>query len=185
MDELSQMYQGKSKFMPSLRFVSLIALCVDGEQGHPAVNARAANVGSRRSTSTKAAATTCVRNIRTAFQNYQAQARSLGRESEKHFEGKLKMKIMPEYSLPFALHLLAFRHETPGAAGALNADDSLLDDDELADAEAAQRMLKKRLKSLFDPLIKPVDYEISANEDSLHLFICKIFSGCFSNNFKI
>ena len=52
------------------------------------------------------------------------------------------------------MHLLAFRHETPGAAGALNADDSLLDDDELANAEASQKMLKKRLKWLFDPLVQ-------------------------------
>ena len=50
--------------------------------------------------------------------------------------------------------MLAFRHETPGAAGALNADESLLDDDELANAEASQKMLKKRLKWLFDPLIQ-------------------------------
>lgn len=151
MEELSTLYSGK--FMPSLRFVALITLCVDGEPGHPAANARAANVG-RRSASTKAIATTCIKGIRTAFQNYQAQSRSLGRDAEKTFENKIKMKMMPEYALPYALHLLAFRHETPGAAGALNADDSLLDEDELADAEASQRMLKKRLKSLFDPLIK-------------------------------
>jgi hypothetical protein len=150
MEELATMYTGK--FLPSLRFVALITLCVDGEHGHPAANAHAANVG-RRAASTKASATQCIKGFRATYQSTQAQCRSLGRKAEKNFENNLKMRVMPEYSVPFALHLLAFRHETPGAAGALNADDSMLDDEELANMEASQKMLKKRLKWLFDPLI--------------------------------
>ena len=152
MEELANMYN-VSKTVPGLRFVALVALCADGDHGHPAANAHAANVG-KRSSSTKAAATTCIKRLRLTCQASQAQSRSLGRKAEKAFENRHKMKLMPEYSVPFALHLLAFRHETPGAAGALNADDSLLDDDELANAEASQKMLKKRLKWLFDPLIQ-------------------------------
>eukprot|EP00956_Cyclotella_meneghiniana_P011746 scaffold16521_cov66-Cyclotella_meneghiniana.AAC.9 len=158
MEELANMFTG-SKTVPSLRFVALVTLCVDGESGYPAVNAHASNVG-KRSASTKTAAIACIKNLRSTFQSAQAQCRSMGRKAEKNFENSLKMKLMPEYSVPygenpaFALHLLAFRHETPGAAGALNADDSLLDDDELANAEASQKMLKKRLKWLFDPLVQ-------------------------------
>eukprot|EP00804_Cyclotella_cryptica_P029241 CCRYP_011675-RB/>CCRYP_011675-RB protein AED:0.01 eAED:0.01 QI:1427/1/1/1/1/0.75/4/248/1365 len=151
MEELSTMYTA-SRFMPSLRFVALITLCVDSDHGHLSANANAANVG-RRSVSIKTAATQCIKSIRNTFQSTQAQCRSLGREAEKNFESRLKMKIMPEYCVPYAFHLLAFRHETPGAAGALNADDSFLDEDELANAEASQKTLKKRLKWLFDPLI--------------------------------
>ena len=152
MEELAHMYTG-SKFAPSLRFVALVSLCVDGDNGHHSANGYAANVG-RRSTSIKVAATQCIRNLRVTFQSTQAQCRSYGRDAEKNFENNYKMKVMPEYSVPYALHLLAFRHETPGAAGALSADGSLLDDDELANAEASQKVLKKRLKWLFDPLIQ-------------------------------
>jgi hypothetical protein len=174
-EELSTTMFTGARFMPSLRFVALISLCVDSEHGHSAANAHAANVG-RRTSSIKAAATQCIKNIRVAFQSTQAQCRSLGRDAEKNFENKLKMKIMPEYCVPYAMHLLAFRHETPGTAGALNADDSLLDDDELADAEASQRMLKKRLKWLFDPLIQSLGEGADNVSVPLNRCSCNLFS---------
>ena len=74
------------------------------------------------------------------------------------------MLLMPEYSVPYALHLLAFRHETASAAGTLAGEnESESENEEMADGgdeelmhtqEASQKMLKKRLKWLFDPLIQ-------------------------------
>jgi hypothetical protein len=101
-----------------------------------------------------------------SYHSAQAQRNPLGRMEEKNFENNLKMRVMPEYSVPFALHLLAFRHETPGAAGASNADDSMLDDNELASMEASQKMLKKRLKWLFDPLIKSSGQDVDVDNVS-------------------
>ena len=155
MEELSFMLG--QRYSPSLRFVALVTLCADGDHGaHSAANANAANVG-RRSISIKFVATQCIKSLRMTCQATQAQCRSLGREAEKNFENRLKMKIMPEYCVPFALHLLSFRNETVSAAGTLAANNSSyedLADEEVASYEAAsQKMLKKRLKWLFDPLI--------------------------------
>jgi hypothetical protein len=163
MKELATMYTGR--FLPSLRFVALITLCVNEENGYPAANAYAANVG-RQAAITKASITQCIKGFRMSYHSAQAQRNPLGRMEEKNFENNLKMRVMPEYSVPFALHLLAFRHETPGAAGASNADDSMLDDNELASMEASQKMLKKRLKWLFDPLIKSSGQDVDVDNVS-------------------
>eukprot|EP00957_Ditylum_brightwellii_P140653 10714410-Ditylum_brightwellii.AAC.1 len=78
------------------------------------------------------------------------------------------MMLMPEFAVPYALHLLAFRRETP-SAGAAEASATLTqisqssdrsDDNEdkeefvIANEEARQKMLRKRLKWLFEPLVQ-------------------------------
>ncbi|KAL7541882.1 hypothetical protein ACHAXR_011327 [Thalassiosira sp. AJA248-18] len=156
---------GSAQLAPSLRFVSLVTLCADGESGAhlAAANANAANVGQRKSNEAKTAATSCIKQLRTTCQAAQASCRSSGRSAEKEFERRWKMKLMPEYCVPYALHLLAFRSETASAAGTLAGenDDAASDVSSEAeegkevvhDQEASQKMLKKRLKWLFDPLI--------------------------------
>ncbi len=162
MEELSCMLTGSGKFRhnassypPSLRFVALVSLCPDGDHGaHSAANGYAANVG-RRANSIKVAATQCIKSLRVTCQATAAQCRSLGREAEKNFENRLKMKLMPEYSVPYALHLLSFRHETASSGGTLPGDtDDDVSEDAVVSSEASTRMLKKRLKWLFDPLIQ-------------------------------
>lgn len=173
-EELCAMYTGSGKFRahgaqpvaPSLRFVSLVTLCADGDGTggqHSAANAGAANVG-KKTGSVKNAATSLIKQLRTTVQTLQAQVRANGRSAEKNFESNLKMLLMPEYSVPYALHLLAFRHETASAAGTLAGEnESESENEEMADGgdeelmhtqEASQKMLKKRLKWLFDPLIQ-------------------------------
>ena len=87
----------------------------------------------------------------------------MGKETEKKFENYYKMLLMPEYVVPFSFHLLALRRETPSVGGVTSdappgkkeADDSdeetgpLVDDD-----ESQQRVLRKRLKWLFEPLVQ-------------------------------
>ena len=163
MEELSSMLVASGRFQhnppypPSLRFVAYAPLCADGDSSGSAANAGAANVG-RKSSSLKASATQCAIQLRSVCRQAQAQARALNRAAEKKFEDTLKMKVMPEYSVPFALHLLAFREETGSAAGTLAGevdDEDDLDEGELAAVQtAAQKMLRKRLKWLFDPLVQ-------------------------------
>jgi len=178
MEELAGMYtsagkyraHGAAQLAPSLRFVSLVTLCADGDHGsagaHSAANAGAANVGQRLSNRTKSSASACIHNLRTTCQTAKAQCRAEGRSSEKNFESQWKRRLMPEYCVPYALHLLAFREETASAAGTLpgeneNEDEQVVEDEGVADdvgllhsQEASQKMLKKRLKWLFDPLIQ-------------------------------
>ena len=67
---------------------------------------------------------------------------------------------MPEYCVPYALHLLAYREETASVAGTLagenDSDEDVTDGNGVVEhgQEASQKMLKKRLKWLFDPLIQ-------------------------------
>lgn len=191
MEELSCMLTGSGKFRhnsssypPSLRFVALVALCADGDGTRSVANGKAANVG-RRSTSIKIAATQCIKSLRTTCQATQAQCRSLGKEAEKNFENRLKMKLMPEYCVPYALHLLSFRHETASAGGTVAAEDSSDDEnlvnDALISSEAAsQKMLKKRLKWIFDPLVQ----SLGAGADNVRFFYQRyVIHVLFSNEF--
>jgi hypothetical protein len=175
MEELSMMFLGQGKyrhdslvsnggpssFAPSLRFVALVTLCTDAEHGHghSASNGNAAYVG-RRSVTTKLAAQQCISNLRIVSESTLAQCRARGRESEDYFEKRLKPLLMPEFAVPYAFHMLAFRSETPGAGGirvgnnavALTQSSSHPEDIEneggslVADEESRQRILRKRLK---------------------------------------
>jgi len=175
LSELSAMYScagrfrappGRAPLAPSLRMASLAALCADPAGDDRIANGGAANAGARSTDGVRLAATNLTRMLRATCQHVAARCRSEGRGAERNFEARLKMKLMPEYCVPYALHLLAFRHETASAAGMLpgerdsdaEEEDVEGDDDEeeeLAHSrEASQKMLKKRLKGLFDPLIE-------------------------------
>jgi hypothetical protein len=159
--ELGLMLTGNGKFgkykgseqavIPSLKFFAFIVFCVDGEHGsmHCGANGNAANVG-KRSQNTKSDATEGVIFLRKAFEETSAQARARGPEAEEEFEKKMKTVLMPEYVVPYAFHLLSFRRETPssGASAPGGADDEYAED-----AESQHRVLRKRLKWLFDPLV--------------------------------
>lgn len=143
---------------PPLRFVALVALCSDGDHGleNDAANANAANVKELAS-QVKNAVLHCVNDLRTTCDNLYAQCRAGGKESEMKFESHFKMLIMPEYMVPYALHLLSHRRETPIAADAPpqrdeedEQDNSLL----AVDEESQNRVLRKRLKLVFDPLVQ-------------------------------
>ena len=165
MEELLAMYTGSGKFRtsntapmaPSLRFVSLVTLCADGD-GH---GGQHSVVGKK----VKSAASSLIKQLRATSQVVQAQCRQQGRTAEKNFENRLKLFLMPEYSVPYAIHLLAFRQETARAAGILaggSKNASSDEDEEMAGEEnkmmhaqeASQKTLKQRLKWLFDPLIQ-------------------------------
>ena len=165
MEELLAMYTGSGKFRasntapmaPSLRFVSLVTLCADSD-GH---GGQHSVVGKK----VKSAASSLMKQLRATSQVVQAQCRQKGRTAEKNFEDRLKLFLMPEYSVPYAIHLLAFRQETASAAGILaggNKNMSSDEDEEMAGEEnkmmhaqeASQKTLKQRLKWLFDPLVQ-------------------------------
>ena len=116
MNELSMMLKGAGKYRdgflgvaPSLRFLALVALCPDNDQnaqGNPFLNGNAANVG-RHSTNLKSAALICISSLRQTCEATSVQCRAISRKAERHFDNNLKMKLMPEFALPFAFHILA------------------------------------------------------------------------------
>jgi len=164
MDELRQMLVGQGKYQhaPSLRFVSLVSLCTDGDHGagHSVANGNAAHIG-KRSAAMKGSALQCITSLRKTCDLMLAQCRAHG--AERMFEERYKMLLMPEFAVPFALHLLSFRRETPSAGGTAIA--GILtqpkvaqveeDDEALVHAEESRhKVLKKRLKWLFEPLVQ-------------------------------
>jgi hypothetical protein len=140
----------------------MVTLCTDIEHGaaHSGANANAANVG-KRSATIKTAAMHCISGLRKTCDATLAQCRALGTAAENRFESRTKMMIMPEYAVPFALHLLSFRRETPSAGGGTgtgltqpNSTQSDQDEHFTADEENRHKMLRKRLKWLFEPLVQ-------------------------------
>ena len=117
-------------------------------------------------------------------------ARTKGRAAEKYFEN-MKKTLMPEYCVPYALHLLAFRHETASAAGTLAGEDESESEDESEGGaeklrhsqEASQKMLKKRLKWLFDPLIHSLGTKADNVSLSCRLFVCSVVFIYLHSNF--
>lgn len=149
MDELSQMLNGKGVYgiplrtLPSLRFLAFITLCPDSDTHSSTANANAANVGSKGKI-TKEAALTCTLTLRKTCETQLLKCRAHSREAERKFETIFKMEIMPEFAVHHAIHLLAFRPETP--SGGLNRRDQ--------ESVENYKMLRKRLSWLFDPLVK-------------------------------
>lgn len=155
MDEFVNMLKGIGVFgkdgskmqaqAPALRFVAYVCLCVDADSSNESVaaNGFAANVG-KNVAGLKGAASTCVTSLRTVCDALYNTCRANG--TEEQFENVLKMRCMPEYMVPYALHLLALRRETPTAS---DADSSLE-----AENEAKNKILAKRLNALFDPLVR-------------------------------
>jgi hypothetical protein len=142
---------------PSLRLVSLVILCTDGHAcaSHNLRNGNAANVG-RMSSSVKATALGCIGNLRKLCDAAYAQCRAQGRETEEKFEKQYKMMLMPEYSVPFAFHLLSHRRETPCIVASSEMDQVVGggNDEDAVDREGQQKVLRQRLKYLLEPLVQ-------------------------------
>ena len=164
MEELGELLTGCGKYgttmgqqsmPPRLRFLAFIVLCTDGDHNadHSAANGNAANVG-KSIQNIKGNATNCVEDLRRVYEIGAMQARAHGEQAETQFQASTKLSLMPEYAVPFALHLLTYRRETPRAASSKTSDS---DDDEYEVDDAAQRVLHKRVKLLFEILFKTVD----------------------------
>lgn len=144
MTELCSLLKAEGPYMkslPKLSLLALVCLCPDSESHVGTVaNGFAAHVG-RKSTFTKEAALKCVNMLRSTSNNVLLQYRAA--DKENIFESKVKMMLMPEFCVPYAFHLLVMRPETPATY------DKISDDNE----EAKHKMLQKRLKWLYDPLV--------------------------------
>lgn len=152
MNELSMMLigeghyrQGNLGFLPSLRFLACVTLCPDDDH-HRSISG-AAKVG-RRATITKEAALKCVVSLRRTSEDTFLQCRAISKKAEENFEKNLKMKLMPEFTVPYAFHLLSFCPETP--CGEFIRRKSVDQDDE----EASHKLLRKRLRWLLEPLVQ-------------------------------
>ena len=170
-DELSHLVVGSGKynhgniFAPSLRLLSLIVLCPDADHGRNnlAASGNAAVVG-KKAELIKKSASNCIISLRNCSEQVHAQCLAQGKAGETYFENELKLKLMPECAVPYALHLLSFRRETPSVGGA-NTDAIIDEEVEKEDSDddgtntvaqdgAGQKMLRKRLKWLLEPLIQ-------------------------------
>ncbi|KAI2499667.1 mitotic sister chromatid cohesion [Fragilaria crotonensis] len=165
--ELGLMLTGKGAYAvggspqpANLRFLAMLVLCVDSD-GNAIANGNAAHVG-KASHAVKSAAKIGVVGLRQTTEATLNQCRAVGKDAEMNFDQYLKKKIMPEYSVPFAIHLLSFRRETPSAGGIvagmpgstqLAAIESSDEDVEGIDDSAHQKSLRKRLRWLFEPLV--------------------------------
>ncbi len=152
MNELSMMLTGKGKYrvgeqgsLPSLRFLACITLC-PGDDHH------AANVG-RRATTTKEAASQCITSLRITAEETLLQCRAISKKAEENFNRNLKMKLMPEFAVPYAFHLLSFNADTP-SGGFIRRRSSSRDEDEIEKEEISHKLLRKRLRWLFEPLVQ-------------------------------
>ncbi len=158
MNELSMMLigegsyrQGNQGFLPSLRFLACITLCPDDDHQSYMCGAR---VG-KRSTTTKNAAEQCVTSLRRTSEDTLLQCRAISKKAEMNFENNLKMKLMPEFAVPYAFHLLSFRPETPcGGFVKRKSSDMDLDGDEISKEELSHKLLRKRLRWLLEPLVQ-------------------------------
>ena len=148
-EQLSMMVTGQgsfSKVAPNLRFLSYVVLCADadGVSGNvSAANGGAANIG-KRSSAGRAAALQCVKNLRNTCDAYLLQCKARGNDGEQMFENHIKPITMPEFALPYALHLLAFRKETP----------TISEDSGAVGTENSYKQLRRRMKWLLEPLIQ-------------------------------
>ena len=169
-EELSFMLSGTGKYRhsgagsaPSMRFIAFVTLCAE----------------SRKGGKVKTSMMQCISSLRGSIAQCQAQVRAMGKAAERNFENNLKKKLMPEYCVPYALHLLAFRHETVSAAGTLagegESDDEMETEQFAQSEEASEKRLKKRLKFLFDPLIQSLG-ERADNVSVLLLLLCSFSS---------
>jgi len=159
MEQLTKMLTGTSgsRFAPSLRFLALVSLCPDSDQNHGSIiaNGNAASVG-RRSALIKVAAFQCITSLRRTCEATSLQCRAISKNAEKNFEKNIRMMLMPEFAVPYTLHLLAFRRECPCAEGAdlIHSQNNHDGDTVIADEEDRHKILRKRLRWLFEPLVQ-------------------------------
>jgi len=162
LEEYANLLEGKNSYgeevshvkpgPPGLRFVALIALCSDGDHGqdHDAANGNAANVG--KLVPTKRASLACVNKLRNMCDNIYARCRAEGRAGEQKFAG-LKYQYLPEYMVPYAFHLLSHRRESPCEEANSEGQDGGTTPTAV-DYESQHRVLRRRLKLLFEPLVQ-------------------------------
>ncbi|VEU41959.1 unnamed protein product [Pseudo-nitzschia multistriata] len=158
MEEFGLMITGHGKFStaygmgvmaPRLRFVAMSVFCIDGSQGsHSKANGNSANIG-KAIHNQKGNIAGCITDLRKVYESYAVQCRAQGPEAEKQFETFTKLTIMPEYAVPYSFHLLTCRQETPSSTGPSTGKSRKANDDD----ESGQRILRKRLKALYDPLV--------------------------------
>ncbi|KAL7575853.1 hypothetical protein ACA910_003170 [Epithemia clementina (nom. ined.)] len=79
----------------------------------------------------KVAATHSITILRDTCDKAYSQCRALGKKAEEKFESTHKMRLMPEYMVPFALYLLSFYTD-----------------------QGDERTLRRRLKLLLEPLVQ-------------------------------
>jgi hypothetical protein len=169
MEELGEMLTANGKYAsvpgqqamaPRLRFLAYTVLCTDGEHNanHSSANGGAANVG-KHIHNVLGNAHGCVAYLRRVYEAGAAQARANGDEAEKRYQTFTKVTVMPEYSVPYAFHLLAFRPETPLAQGEKKnrTDEDYVGEDSALLDEKATNTLSKRIKNLFEILTSTAD----------------------------
>ena len=183
-EELGLMITGHGKFAavlgmgamaPRLRFVAMSVFCIDGSQGfHSKANGNAANIG-KIVNSQKGNIAGCISFLRKVYESNAAQCRARGPEAEKEFETFTKLTVMPEYAVPYAFHLLACRHETPSSKGSGRRQAGKVIDHEID--ETGQKVLRKRLKALYDPLV--LQLGVSADNISFLLRMAEMLAKSF------
>lgn len=166
LDELSDLLLGEGVFKekgpanaPRNRYLALVALATDGEHasGHSRANGGAANVG-KKSTSTRLAASRCVALLRRTVDGMLSHLQAAGRGGDEEFEN-IKLQYLPEYAVPYCINLLCFRRETPVTVPSSTATGKRARRGDEKDAaksleQSQHKILRKRLKWLFDPLIQ-------------------------------
>jgi len=182
MEELGLMLTGHEKYStklgmgtmaPRLRFVAMSVFCIDGSHGsHSRGNGNAANIG-KSVRNQKGNINGCIEYLRKVYESSSAQYRAQGPQAEKQFETFTKLTIMPEYAVPYAYHLLTYRHETPSNTAGGKAND----DEEFEIDEGGQKVLKKRLKALYDPLV--LQLGVSADNISFLLRMAEMLAKSF------
>ena len=92
----------------------------------------------------RSAALQCTKTLRNSCDQVLLQCKARGANGEATFENQVKPVLMPEFSLPYALNILAFRSETP----------IIKDESKTADSNVEYKQLRRRLKWLLEPLIQ-------------------------------
>lgn len=186
-EELGLMITGHGKFAatlgmgamaPRLRFVAMSVFCIDGSQGsHSRANGNAANIG-KIINSQKGNIAGCIAFLRKVYESNAAQCRAQGPEAEKQFETFTKLTVMPEYAVPYAFHLLTCRHETPSSKGSGRRQaGKAINDEGYEIDESGQKVLRKRLKALYDPLV--LQLGVSADNISFLLRMAEMLAKSF------
>lgn len=177
MEELGLMITGHGKFgeilgirimAPRLRFVAMSVFCIDGSQGsHSRANGNAANIG-KIINNQKGNIAGCINHLRRVYESSAVKFQAKGKEEEKKFETSIKPTVMPEYAVPYAFHLLACRHETPSSkrSGRREVGKTISEEDSEID-ESGQKVLRKRLKALYDPLV----LQLGASADNISFLL--------------
>jgi len=177
MGELGLMITGHGKFSatlgmgamaPRLRFVAMSVFCIDGSQGSLSrANGNAANIG-KDIHNQKGNIAGCIAFLRKVYESNAVQCRAQGTQAEKQFETFTKLTIMPEYAVPYAFHLLSCRHETPSSTKPGRGTSRKANDDEDYEVdENGQKVLRKRLKALYDPLV----LQLGASADNISFLL--------------